>query len=85
MQLIYTGYYLDQEGHIYDANGSSHSRLDNNSIVYSNGDATGYSIYKGNIVSTDGTDTGYHLRRNQIFGPFRCLPWLVETNLTLSE
>lgn len=85
MHLIYTGYYLDREGYIFDSKGTSRSRLQNKRIILSNGEFTNYTIKNGNMISAGGVPTEYTLIRNYIFGPFRCLPWLIETNLVYPD
>lgn len=73
---IYTGYYINEDGHIVDNKGVAISRIQNNVILLSDGIQTTYSISKGKIINGDGEPTGYMIIDNSIFGPIKFLPWL---------
>ncbi|MDX1639151.1 MAG: hypothetical protein R3281_14390 [Balneolaceae bacterium] len=75
MLAIFTGYYLNSKKQIYGKSGYTNTLIEYDEIIYDDGRLTGYIVQNGKIMSK-GEHTGYTIITNDIFGPFRHLPWL---------
>lgn len=80
MQIINTGYYVTPGGQIFHhTDGDTHTYIDKQQFILMDDKPTEYHLHN-RVIYYNHSPTAYRIIGNDIFGPFRLLPWMHSPN-----